>query len=352
MKTPETRAALGVMSGTSLDGIDVVRVLTDGEKACVVEGHFYREYPAELRAMLGRVAQGDIPLVDVLRLERGLSEAYAAAILESGLADGVAVVGCHGQTVRHVPKEGLTWQLGDMNLVAEKVGVPVVGDFRRRDMAAGGEGAPFAPLFHALMLGGKDGAVLNVGGVANVTVVKKGEVFASDCGPGVGLINTWVKQKAGLEFDTDGALGLAGEADKNVVATVIGANGFWRRPVPRSADRYEFVDGLEAVSGMGLEDGAATLAALSGEGIVRTLSDMGYGKGEIYLAGGGSRNKAVLEGLKGYDLRPVQDLGWHEQHVEGACFAWLAVRRLRGLVTSVPTTTGCTRATVGGVVTA
>lgn len=352
MTTFEPQAALGVMSGTSLDGIDLVRVMTDGEGVCLVEGHFYREYSPELRGALAAAAQGDVLLNDVLRLERLLSEAYAAAILKSGLADGASVVGCHGQTIRHLPREGLTWQLGDMNYIAEKVGVPVVGDFRRRDMAAGGEGAPLVPLFHAMMLGGKDGAVLNVGGVANVTVVKGGTVLASDCGPGVGLVNSWVKEKAGLEFDADGALGLAGQADRGVVEDEILHNGFWDRPVPRSADRYEFMGVMDKLAGMGLEDGAATLAALSAEGIGRTLRELGHAGGEVYLAGGGSRNKAVMAGLKDYDLRAVQELGWHEQHVEAACFAWLAVRRLRGKPASLPTTTGSSRATVGGVVTA
>lgn len=345
-------AALGLMSGTSLDGIDVVRVTTDGSGFCQVEGHFYAAYAPELRAALSVAARGDVPLSDLLRLERTLTQAYVAAIAASKLADGVAVVGVHGQTIRHLPLEGLTWQLGDANYIAEKVGLPVVMDFRRRDMAAGGEGAPLVPLFHAEMLGGKAGAILNLGGVANVTVMDgKGGIVASDCGPGVGLLDTWVRARTGGDFDMDGALALAGKADMRIVERAMREVGFWQRPVPRSADRYDFDAVLGWLESASVEDGAATLAALTAAGVRKTLEELNGAGGVVYAAGGGARHNGVMQGLKGIDVRPVQELGWDEQTVEAACFAWLAVRRLRGLHTTVPATTHCVHATVGGVLT-
>lgn len=347
--------AVGVMSGTSLDGIDVVRVVTDGADSCRVEGHYYKEYSGHLRSALAVMARGDMALSDVLRVERELSEAYVEALQASKLLEGAAVVGVHGQTIRHLPQEGLTWQLGDMNFIAEALEVPVVGDFRRRDMAAGGEGAPLVPLFHAMMLrsaGIGHGAVLNIGGVANVTVVSAdGEVRASDCGPGVGLLNAWAKARLGTEFDKDGELALAGTVDDGLVMRAMAEIGFWQRPVPRSADRYDFDEILPMVEGLADADGAATLVAVTAAGIKATLKAL-KAEGPVYAAGGGVRNAAILKALAGLKVIPVKELGWDEQAVEAACFAWLAVRRLKGLTTTLPTTTHCKRATVGGVLTA
>ncbi len=345
---------IGVMSGTSLDGIDIVRVETDGGDHCEVQGHFYKEYSPQLRDALAIVAKGDVPLSDLLRLEREVSTAYVDALKASGLLEGAAVVGVHGQTIRHLPKEGLTWQLGDANYVAEKIGVPVVGDFRRRDMAAGGEGAPLVPLFHAMMLrkaGIAHGAVLNIGGVANVTVINPdGGITASDCGPGVGLLNAWVKQKTGAEFDINGALAAAGHVDQALIDLAFAEVDFYQRPVPRSADRYDFDEVLHWLQPHKVEDGAATLAALTALGIAETINALG-GSDVVYAGGGGARNKAILAHLKGFDVRPVTELGFDEQAVEAACFGWLAVRRLRGLPTAQPSTTHCEHPTVGGVLT-
>jgi anhydro-N-acetylmuramic acid kinase len=346
--------AIGVMSGTSLDGIDVVRVMTDGGDHCEVEGHFYREYEPALRERIAAVTAQDIGLSDMLRLERDISSAYVRALLASNLLEGAAVVGVHGQTIRHLPKEGLTWQVMDVNYVAEKVGIPVVGDFRRRDMAAGGEGAPLAPLFHAMMLrkaGVAQGAVLNIGGIANVTVVNaNGAITASDCGTGMGLLNRWIKKQTGAEFDRDGALSLSGKADMELVKRALAEVDFWKRPLPRSADRHDFDVILEWLDGYSVADGAATLAALSARGICLSLQAMG-GAGVVFAAGGGMRNKAILEGMSELDVRHVNELGFDEQAVEAGCWAWLAARRLRGLPTTLPSTTHCAHPTVGGVLT-
>lgn len=353
--------AVGVMSGTSLDGIDVVKVSTDGENRCTVEGRYYKEYPAELRVELHHVASGgDIPLDKLLRLERRLSDEYVRALQESKL-EGVDVVGVHGQTIRHLPHEGLTWQLGDANYIAEKIGVPVVMDFRRRDMAAGGEGAPLVPLFHSMMMAGHSGpwAVLNIGGVANVTYMDAhGNLSASDCGPGVGLLNTWVKERTGEEFDRDGKLASVGQVDEGIVGAAVAKIPFWRRPVPRSADRYEFNRVMELIKDHSTADGAATLTALTVAGVAHTLREMGGTPDIVHalmLCGGGAQNPEIVAGLKadGWKVRDLEaSTGWHPQGVEAACFAWLAVRRLRGLTTTLPSTTKCKHATVGGILTA
>ncbi len=355
--------ALGMMSGTSLDGVDVCLVDTDGEQEVAVLGRYYRQYPSRLRERLLEVSRGDIPLADVLRLERDVTEQYALALLESNLLEQADVVGCHGQTVRHMPTEGLTWQLGDPNYLAERITgvkpVPVVMDFRRRDMAAGGEGAPLAPLFHAVMLGkrAKVACLLNIGGVANVTVVHPdGRVLASDCGPGMGMLDTWMQEQAGAEFDKDGAAARQGIVQQELVARALTEIGFFSRPVPCSADRYEFYGMFDWMKGLNVADGAATLGALTVAGIDRTLRAFGVAPDEVeglYVSGGGSYNPVVMEGLAdhGWQVADSTALGWEPLAVEAACFGWLAVRRLRGLPTAQPSTTHCTHPTVGGVLT-
>jgi anhydro-N-acetylmuramic acid kinase len=303
---------------------------------------------------------GDVSLDDVLRLERAVSEEYVKALQESKLG-GAVVIGVHGQTIRHLPHEGLTWQLGDANYIAEKLGVPVVMDFRRRDMAAGGEGAPLVPMFHALMMAGHTPpwAVLNIGGVANVTFMDgHGNISASDCGPGVGLLNEWVKEKTGQEFDEGGQLAAAGQVDEGIVGAAVAKIGFWRRPVPRSADRYEFSKVKEWVKDLSTQDGAATLTALTVAGAAHTLRELGGLPDTVHsllLCGGGAQNPEITAGLRadGWKVHALEaTTGWHPQDVEAACFAWLAVRRLRNLSTTLPRTTRCKHPTVGGILTA
>ncbi len=356
--------ALGMMSGTSLDGVDLCLIRTDGEDIVEVAGRHYRAYPPELKARLLEVSRSDIPLADVLRLERDVTEEYASAVVESGLLHKAQLVGCHGQTVRHMPHEGLTWQLGDASRLAERLAevgyaVPVVMDFRRRDMAAGGEGAPLAPLFHAVMMGklGRPAAMLNIGGVANVTVIDAaGNIAASDCGPGMGMLDTWMQERTGAEFDRDGAASGQGTVDAELVIRALGEIGFFERPLPRSADRYEFYGVFDWMKGMSVEDGAATLSALTVEGIDLTLRGLGMDGATLtglYVSGGGAFNPVVMDGLahRGWNVQDSKVLGWEPLTVEASCFAWLAVRRLRGLTTTLPTTTKCKQPTVGGVLT-
>lgn len=361
----EPIATLGMMSGTSLDGVDLCLTRTDGEELVEVLGRHYMAYPAELKGRLLEISRGDIPLADVLRLERDVTEQYAKAILESGLLPQAKLIGCHGQTIRHMPQEGLTWQLGDASRLAERLvqaghAVPVVMDFRRRDMAAGGEGAPLAPLFHAVMMVklGKPAATLNIGGVANVTVAgADGSVLASDCGPGMGMLDSWMQTRVGEEFDKDGAAARQGKVDHELVQRALREIGFFQRALPRSADRYEFYGMFDWMKHMSVEDGAATLSALTVAGIDLTLNAFGMDEAALkalYVSGGGSYNPVVMEGLaaKGWNVLDSKELGWEPLAVEAACFAWLAVRRLRGLTTTLPTTTKCEYPTVGGVLTA
>ncbi|MFZ2587023.1 MAG: anhydro-N-acetylmuramic acid kinase, partial [Alphaproteobacteria bacterium] len=277
--------AVGLMSGTSMDGVDAVLVRTDGENHVELLGKAFVAYPPALKARAMALAKGESAALDeVLRVEQAITRLYVKAVRKLGSLKGVEVVGMHGQTIRHLPQEGLTWQLGDAHLLAELVGVPVVSDFRRRDMAAGGQGAPLVPLFHKAVLVGlrskvrgqrkeKDVAVLNLGGVANLTYFgPKGEILAADCGPGVGLCDLWMQRWEKKAFDRNGRIALLGMADKAVVAGVMKDIGFFGKKLPRSAHRHEFDGILNKV--IGTPDGMATLCAITAAGVAQTLKLM------------------------------------------------------------------------------
>lgn len=361
-KTTKLMKALGVMTGTSMDGVDVAAIATDGQGQIAFIGSHYLEFTQDLRARLLAIATGDVPLNEVLRAEFAYSEVVCAALNGFEREHNVKlsefdVIGVHGQTIRHLPDEGLTWQLGNPSLIAERAGVPVVMDFRRRDMAAGGQGAPFASLYHAALLAkrAKPCAVLNIGGVANLTWLGEGGVVkSSDCGPGVGLLNTWVQQHTGHPFDADGKLALAGTADWAVVKR-LAELPFWQKIFPRTADRHEFAMALSWLHGKSTEDGAATLAACTAEGVLRTLNALSGGLNcQLLVAGGGAKNPAILAALKhaGLWCLPLESEGLRGDTLEAEAFAWLAVRRVLGLPLSTPDTTGARHSTIGGVVTA
>lgn len=348
--------AIGLMSGTSLDGVDAALIETDGEGRVRLLAEAYVPFDAEFHALLAALATGDLPLTEVLRAERRLMQHYVLAVegLKTDLS-AVDVIGGHGQTIRHLPTEGLTWQLGDASYLSEKTGVPAVMDFRRRDMAAGGQGAPFAPLYHRAVLGdaARPCGVLNIGGVANLTWFDAaGGIVASDTGPGVGLVDKLVRARTGAPFDRDGALALAGRADAALVGRALAELAYWKRPWPRSADRYEFDEVLEWLAETSIEDACATLAALTAAGIRRSM-EAWEAAGPVYVCGGGARNQGILAALEvaGVDARSGDQAGLRTQTMEAECFAWLAVRRLRGLHTSEPATTGAGHVTVGGVLT-
>ena len=322
------------MSGTSLDGVDAALIETDGEGRVALLAQAYVSFDAAFHSVLSSLATGDLPLTEVLRAERQLMRRYVETVeaLHTDLS-AVDVIGAHGQTIRHLPTEGLTWQLGDPSFLSEKTGVPTVMDFRRRDMAAGGQGAPFAPLYHRAVLGqqGKACGVLNIGGVANLTWFDAdGGIAASDTGPGVGLADKLVRARTGAPFDRDGALALAGHADMVLVSRALAELPYWTRAWPRSADRYEFDPVLGWLAGASIEDACATLAALTAAGIFRTMEERGA-SGPVYVCGGGARNRGIMAALVavGVDARMGDEAGLRTQTMEAECFGWLAVRRGR-----------------------
>lgn len=340
--------AIGLMSGTSLDGVDVALVETDGE---TVRGFGPAEtYPydedsrAAVRAVLGREA----PDADTRLAEREVTDAHAEAVQRFIAAHGidrrsVDVVGFHGQTISHRPERGHTWQIGDAQALARRIALPVVADFRSADVQAGGQGAPLVPVFHRTLLAGQGlpAAVVNVGGVANVTWVGPDRtLLAFDVGPGNAPLDDWVRRTTGAPMDRGGALAAAGTTHSAAVATFL-ASDYFRRPAPKSLDRQDF--SIDLPAGATAEDGAATITRCIAEGIARAAALFPQAPTRWILCGGGARNPTLvrfLAGLVGEPVVTAADLGWMGDAIEAQAFAVLAVRSLRRLPLSFPETTG------------
>jgi anhydro-N-acetylmuramic acid kinase len=358
----ESVLALGLMSGTSCDGVDVALLETDGERQIGFIAADTLPYDEDLRERLLEAGQRDVSLVELLRLERDVTREAARAVrrllAENDVAREPQVVGFHGHTVRHVAAERLTWQIGNALLLAEELGMPVVSDFRRRDMATGGEGAPLAALYHAAVLAeqSKPCAVLNLGGVANITWLgADGEIIAGDTGPGCGLLDAWVRETADQPYDEDGKLAAAGRIHADRIKTAL-ATPFFEKLLPKSADRFEF-DGVIELEELSPADGAATLCGLTAEAAWLAAQELPEMPRHLWVTGGGARHPRIVQQLTarfapaGCEVGNILELGLRPDSMEAECFAWLAVRRLRGLATSLPSTTGAMHATVGGVLT-
>jgi anhydro-N-acetylmuramic acid kinase len=269
------------------------------------------------------------------------------------------LVGFHGHTILHRPAERRTWQIGDGALLAQLVGVDVVANFRSADVAAGGEGAPLAPLYHAALAAdmAKPVAILNLGGVGNVTWIGPGinegttgadEILAFDTGPGNALIDDWVRRHTGQAADIDGALALAGHASEAHVAQFVRLPYFARKP-PKSLDRDEFQGAVP--DDLALADGAATLTEISAAAVAAAIRHFPAPPCEWLVCGGGRRNPALMAALArrlAAPVRPVEAVGWDGDALEAQAFAYLAVRSVLGLALSMPTTTGAPHPVSGG----
>ncbi len=347
------KTAIGLMSGTSLDGVDAALLRTDGvtveRTGVTLELPYDGATRALLRSVLG--GRGDVPAAS-RALTLCHAEAVAGLLDRAGLsADDVDVIGFHGQTIAHRPDEHMTWQIGDGALLAECTGIDVVDDFRSRDVAAGGQGAPLVPLYHAALAAMADArppvAVLNVGGVANVTWMEGERIVAFDTGPGGALLDDWVLAATGAPFDRDGALARTGTPDMARVDAAL-AHPYFARPAPKSLDRDAFAIDLE---GLSAEDGAATLVAFTAAAVARGVAHLPSPPTRWIVTGGGRRNTSLLAALGGrlnVEVAVAEDLGWDGDALEAEAFAFLAVRSLSGLPLSLPETTGAARPVTGG----
>lgn len=361
--------AIGLMSGTSQDGVDVALIETDGETVAQFGPTAYRAYAKAERAVLGAAIAASAALTNrserpgvVATAEAVVTSAHAEAV-ERLLADhrlsagDVAVVGFHGQTVLHRPQQHLTIQIGDGGALARRLGIAVIYDFRAADVAAGGQGAPLVPLFHRALVRRSRAqapvAVLNVGGIANVTFVDGDAVIACDTGPGNALIDDFLRARTGAPMDADGRLAAAGQVDEAAVARFLTHPFFAQRP-PKSLDRNDFRGFLEgALEAAGTADGAATLTALTAAAAARIVNLLPRPPRRWIVAGGGARNPTLMRMLAARlapaPVETADRAGWSTDAIEAQAFAYLAVRSLRGLPLTLPATTGVPHPLAGGV---
>jgi anhydro-N-acetylmuramic acid kinase len=361
-----TLTALGLMSGTSLDGVDVALIETDGERVARFGPVGYRPYAEAERDLLRRTLAAATVLSDraarpgvLAEAEALVTQAHAHAV-EDFLRthaierNDVAVVGFHGQTVLHRPERRLTVQIGDGAALAQRIGVPVVYDLRAADVAAGGQGAPLVPVFHRALVEdlphSRPIVVLNIGGVANITYIDGADLIACDTGPGNALIDDFMMARSGAPYDRDGTAAAHGRVDAAWLAATL-ALPFFSAPLPKSLDRNAFA-GLDA-SRFSLEDGAATLTALTAAAVAAVVPLLPRAPRSWIVAGGGARNPAMMcmvsERLKSATVETAQTLGWSADALEAQAFAFLAVRSLGGLPITFPKTTGAPRPLTGGV---
>ena len=352
---PEMLRTIGLMSGTSLDGVDAAWLETDGNVVRAFGPTLTLPYDERLRADLRRIldhAQTIEP--DDRRVKQAaaqLTEYHVRAV--AALGREADLIGFHGQTILHQPDRRRTWQIGDAAELAWRTGVPVAWDFRSADVVAGGEGAPLAPAFHAALARdmAKPLAVLNIGGVANVTWIgADGTLIACDTGPGNGPLDDWMARRTGAAFDADGTTARTGRVDQDVLRRLL-AHPYFARPAPKSLDRLDFAAALAAsgLSQLSTEDGAATLVAFTAAAV--TATPLPAPPLRWLVTGGGRHNPAIMAALRerlGVRVDPVESVGWNGDALEAQCFGFLAARVQAGLPLSYPGTTGVPRPMPGG----
>lgn len=358
------------MSGTSLDAVDMAVLDTDGETIQGFGPAGERKLSAATRALVehatadARVWPWDAPEPDTFGpAARAVAYEHLAAaqsfLAEHGLsAADLDLAGFHGQTVWHEPPgrtrpEGRTVQLGEAQILADGLGLPVVYDFRTADVAAGGQGAPLAPAYHAARARASGleppVAVLNLGGVGNVTLIgPDDEIVAFDTGPANGMIDLWVQARTPHRFDQGGALAAAGRAHEPVLKAYL-SHHYFSAQGAKSLDRYDFT--LDGVQHLSLEDGAATLTAFAAQTVAIALTGARHRPHSLIVSGGGRHNPVLMDAIRertGMSVINADDLGWRGDAIEAEAFAYLAARALRGLPISFPGTTGIARPMTGG----
>ncbi|WP_018719316.1 anhydro-N-acetylmuramic acid kinase [Arhodomonas aquaeolei] len=362
---------IGLMAGTSLDGVDAAMVRFDTGTP-VVEATVSRPYPDRLRHTLRAIGAGS-PLADVIAADQAVAEAFSdtaqALLARAGRpAETVTAIGSHGQTVWHRPgaPRAASVQIGDASRIAEATGITTVADFRRRDIAAGGEGAPLAPAFHLAMLQGQGSgtAVLNLGGIANLTV---GDAPAGpigfDCGPANTLMDRWTERHLGERYDADGAWAASGTVDPALLERLL-ADPFFRKPPPKSTGPERFgPDWLdERIASLSRPPAAAdvqaTLAALTArtvaDAVNASIGNATAAPGRLLVCGGGVHNTHLMDmvrrHLPGWQVGSTDEAGIDPDFVEAAAFAWLARETLAGRPGNLPGVTGARRPVVlGGI---
>jgi len=361
--------AIGLMSGTSLDGVDAAIIKTDGNqitrfgKACHISytveqreqlqeafAHAKRENNPNVRSNSILIAEG---VINRLHLD-AINEIISINQLQK---NDIEVIGFHGQTLLHKPEKGWSWQIGDGSELAENTGIKVVNDFRRFDVENGGQGAPLVPIFHRALLPNDETdfpiALLNIGGVANLTWFNgrdPNDMVAFDTGPGNALLDDWIRKHSDLPYDKDGEISSKGNVQEILVNDLMNHDYFKEMP-PKSLDRDAF--DVSSLSMLSVEDGAATLIAFTVNAIKMAEVMCPDFVKKWYVCGGGAHNPTMMQMLSDElygDVESISSIGFDGDYVEAEAFAYLAVRKLYNLPITFPGTTGINEPSTGGKV--
>jgi anhydro-N-acetylmuramic acid kinase len=360
--------AVGLMSGTSLDGVDVALIETDGKQIKAFGPSGYRPYTDRERSLLLQALTEAADLTErdarpgILRdAERAVTIAHAEAIAlftaqNRITPEDIDIVGFHGQTVLHRPERGLTVQIGDASALAKAIHIPVMHDFRAADVAAGGQGAPFVPVYHRALAQSleREGpiVVVNIGGVSNITYIDGSDVLiACDTGPGNALLDDFMFRTTKQRFDCEGRFAALGRADEMWIADALKLP-FFALPPPKSLDRNDFA--ALQLGHVQPADGAATLTAFTAAAIARIVPLLPKAPRSWIVSGGGARNLTMMrmlrERLAPAPVEAADGLGWSADAIEAQAFGFLAARGLKGLPLSYPATTGVPMPMTGGVI--
>lgn len=364
-----TLQAIGMMSGTSLDGVDVALIKTDGEQIAGFGPSGYRPYTEAERAILRQALAEAAILSDrdvrpgiLAEAERVVTTAHAEAVASFTAQHGIVredidIVGFHGQTVLHRPEQRLTVQIGDAAALAKAIRIPVMHDFRAADVAAGGQGAPLVPVYHRALAQSleREGPVVlvNIGGVSNITYIDGADtLIACDTGPGNALLDDFMLRATGRPFDDEGRLAGQGMVDEAWLAASL-RHSFFAKPPPKSLDRNDFA--TLRLDNSADADGAATLTAFTAASIAAIVPLLPKPPRSWIVVGGGARNLTLLrmlrERLAPATVETGDQLGWSSDAIEAQAFGYLAARSLKGLPLSYPATTGVPMPMTGGILT-
>ena len=349
--------ALGLMSGTSGDGVDASIIQSDGQNKCKAVLDRYFEYDKDIYKNIHELKENINNSKDLKNLLKEITELekkitlFHAKVVGDLPHSNIDFLGFHGQTIFHNADEKISKQLGDGKLLSKLTKKNVVYNFRENDLKNGGQGAPLTPIFHKLLLNQKKinlpVTVLNIGGIANITSVQKGDkIFSSDIGPGNCLIDKWVRSNSDKNYDENGSFAKKGKINKIILNQSL--ENFYESDISkkRSYDIKDF--DLSFVRGLSLEDGAATLTEFTASILSRNKID-----NKIYVCGGGRKNLFLLDAIRkkiGSEIKLIDNLGINGDFVESQAFAYLAIRSYIGLPISFPETTGTNKVCNGGII--
>ena len=357
--------SLGLMSGTSMDGIDVSIIKSDGEQSLDLVDDIYIKYDEQLKLKLKKIIdlctskdQFSKLSKEINELEKEITLRHIEAcklIIKKNKNKKIDLIGFHGQTILHKPEKGYSIQIGDHKLLSKHTNTMVVSNFRENDILNGGQGAPLAPIYHQLILtrikSKLPSVVINIGGISNITYMDEhNKIIGFDTGPGNYLIDEWVRSKTKKEFDDNGLIAKSGQTDEGILKNFL-SDAYFKKKIPKSLDVKDF--NLQNLDKLSLEDGCATLSMLTVRSICMAINSFKIKPNLILFSGGGRKNKYILDSIKkefSCSVKLIDDFRINGDFVESQAFAFLAIRSYLKKFITFPSTTGVTKPCLGGLI--